>query len=329
MDSLLSVGSNPVFSLIKIRKNTAPLLFPTCNSLQFSLQFKSQSLKARDFNDLLPLVGLKKRLSKCVSNDGGLATIFDEGRSLENGARTKNLAVFVSGGGSNFRALRQATLKGDVNGSFVVLVTNKHDCGGAHYARENGIPILIYPSTKGEPNGLSSNDLVTGLRSELIIICILGFSLVLTVVNASVMLCSKYKIDFILLAGYLKVIPSELIQAYPNSILNIHPSLLPAFGGKGYYGTKVHKAVIASGARRYSGPTVHFVDENYDTGRILAQRIVPVLANDTVEELAARVLRQEHKLYAEVVAAVCEERVIWREDGVPIIQSKANPNHYS
>ncbi|KAL8242565.1 hypothetical protein R6Q59_012867 [Mikania micrantha] len=302
MDSLLSVGSNPVFSLIKIRKHATPLLFSTCNSLQFSSQFKSQSLKARDFNDLLPLVGLKKRLSKCVRNDGGLATSFDEGRSLENGARTKNLAVFVSGGGSNFRALRQATLKGDVNGSFVVLVTNKHDCGGAHYARENGIPVLIYPSTKGEPKGLSSNDLVDAL--------------------------SKYKIDFILLAGYLKVIPSELIQAYPNSILNIHPSLLPAFGGKGYYGTKVHKAVIASGAR-YSGPTVHFVDENYDTGRILAQRIVPVLANDTVEELAARVLRQEHKMYAEVVAAVCEERVIWREDGVPIIQSKANPNHYS
>ncbi|KAD2394412.1 hypothetical protein E3N88_41389 [Mikania micrantha] len=277
------------------------LQFPMRSTIATS-QFKSQSLKARDFNDLLPLVGLKKRLSKCVSNDGGLATSFDEGRSLENGARTKNLAVFVSGGGSNFRALRQATLKGDVNGSFVVLVTNKHDCGGAHYARENGIPVLIYPSTKGEPNGLSSNDLVTALI--------------------------KYEIDFILLAGYLKVIPSELIQAYPNSILNIHPSLLPAFGGKGYYGTKVHKAVIASGAR-YSGPTVHFVDENYDTGHILAQRIVPVLANDTVEELAARVLRQEHKLYAEVVAAVCEERVIWREDGVPIIQSKANPNHYS
>lgn len=155
----------------------------------------------------------------------------------------------------------------------------------------------------------------------------------------------KYKVDFILLAGYLKLISSELVQAYPRSILNIHPSLLPAFGGKGYYGMKVHKAVIASGARydlpsstcswlsflillsiflissngilstylvqvlfidyllsfplvlcgcsfRYSGPTIHYVDEEYDRGRILAQRVVPVLANDTAEDLASRVLHE-------------------------------------
>lgn len=233
---------------------------------------------------------------KCLSSS-------DEVGSVGNGVkRKKNLAVFVSGGGSNFRAVHKAILSGEVNGEVVVLVTSKNDCGGAQYARENGIPVIIFPNTKGEPEGLSSNDLVAAL--------------------------STYKIDFIFLAGYLKLIPSELIRAYPNSILNIHPSLLPAFGGKGYYGTKVHKAVIASGAR-YSGPTIHFVDENYDTGRILAQRVVPVLADDTAEELAARVLRQEHKMYAEVAAAVCEERVIWREDGVPIIRSKANPNHYS
>nr|KAJ0210643.1 hypothetical protein LSAT_V11C400179680 [Lactuca sativa] len=80
--------------------------------------------------------------------------------------------------------------------------------------------------------------------------------------------------------------------------------------GKGYYGMKVHKAVIASGARRYSGPTIHCVDENYDTGRILAQRIIHVVVNDTAEELVASVLCQEHKMYAEVAAVICEERVI-------------------
>ncbi|KAI3815107.1 hypothetical protein L1987_14763 [Smallanthus sonchifolius] len=297
MEALFSVSSNPSFSSIQTHKNTTSLPFRTSTSLRFSPQ-----LKGYDFHGLPPLVISRKRGLKCVSSDGRLATSVDEGGSLEKGVRRKNLAVFVSGGGSNFRAVHQATVRGDVHGRFVVLVTNKHDCGGANYARENGIPVIIYPSMKGEPEGLSSNDLVVAL--------------------------SKYKIDFILLAGYLKLIPSELIRAYPNSILNIHPSLLPAFGGKGYYGAKVHKAVIASGAR-YSGPTIHFVDEHYDTGRILAQRIVPVLANDTVEELAARVLRQEHKLYAEVAAAVCEELVIWREDGVPIIQSKSNPNHYS
>jgi phosphoribosylglycinamide formyltransferase len=132
----------------------------------------------------------------------------------------------------------------------------------------------------------------------------------------------RFEVDFILLAGYLKLIPVELTRAYERSIFNIHPSLLPAFGGKGYYGMKVHKAVIASGARyislkismlflcfflatylclifyvRFSGPTIHFVDEHYDTGRILAQRVVPVLANDTAEELAARVLREVMAVY--------------------------------
>ncbi|KAK4421383.1 Phosphoribosylglycinamide formyltransferase, chloroplastic [Sesamum alatum] len=213
--------------------------------------------------------------------------------------RRKNLAVFVSGGGSNFRSIYEATLNGSVHGDVVVLVTSKHDCGGAEYARDKGIPVVVFPRRKEGQDVFSAEDLVITLRS--------------------------YKVDFILLAGYLKLIPVELVQAYPKSIFNIHPSLLPAFGGKGYYGMKVHKAVIASGAR-YSGPTIHYVDEQYDTGRILAQRVVPVLANDTAEDLAARVLHEEHKLYVEVAAALCEERIAWREDGVPLIRSKENPN---
>ncbi|KZV16125.1 phosphoribosylglycinamide formyltransferase, chloroplastic [Dorcoceras hygrometricum] len=209
--------------------------------------------------------------------------------------RKKNLAVFVSGGGSNFRSIYEASLNGSVQGDIAVLVTNKPECGGAEFAREKGIPVLICPKLKDEKEGLSAEDLVVTLRS--------------------------YSIHFILLAGYLKLIPVELIRAFPKSILNIHPSLLPSFGGKGYYGMKVHKAVVASGAR-YSGATIHFVDEQYDTGRILAQRVVPVLAFDTPEELAARVLHEEHKLYVEVVSALCEDRIIWRDDGVPLIKSK-------
>ncbi|CAA0837203.1 Phosphoribosylglycinamide formyltransferase-chloroplastic [Striga hermonthica] len=215
--------------------------------------------------------------------------------------RRKKMAVFVSGGGSNFRSIHRAALDGSVHGDIVVLVTNKPDCGGAEYARDNGIPVIVFPRRKDGQEVFSAKDLVVALRS--------------------------YDVDFILLAGYLKLIPLELVQAYPKSILNIHPSLLPAFGGKGYYGIKVHKAVIASGAR-YSGPTIHYVDEQYDTGRILAQRVVRVLANDTAEDLAARVLHEEHELYVEVAAALCEERIVWREDGVPVIQSKENPNNY-
>ncbi|KAG0489335.1 hypothetical protein HPP92_008146 [Vanilla planifolia] len=163
--------------------------------------------------------------------------------------RRKRLAIFVSGGGSNFRSIHNATINGLINGDIVVLVTNKTGCGGAEYARNYDIPVILYPKLKESMEGLSSIDLVNSLR--------------------------KFEVDFVLLAGYLKLIPIELIQAYPRSIVNIHPSLLPAFGGKGYYGLKVHKAVIASGAR-YSGPTVHFVDEHYDTGKILSQKVVPV-----------------------------------------------------
>ncbi|XP_027336564.1 phosphoribosylglycinamide formyltransferase, chloroplastic-like [Abrus precatorius] len=215
--------------------------------------------------------------------------------------RRKKLAVFVSGGGSNFRSIHEASRRGSLHGDVLVLVTDRSACGGAEYAKNNGIPVILFPTAKDERNGLSPSDLVDTLR--------------------------KFEVDFILLAGYLKLIPVELIRAYERSIFNIHPSLLPAFGGKGFYGVKVHKAVIASGAR-FSGPTIHFVDEHYDTGRILAQRVVPVLANDTAEKLAARVLKEEHQLYVEVVEALCEERVVWREDGVPLIQSKENPNEY-
>ncbi|KAL6650603.1 hypothetical protein ACP70R_009528 [Stipagrostis hirtigluma subsp. patula] len=218
------------------------------------------------------------------------------------GRRRKRLAVFVSGGGSNFRAIHAATLSGAVRGDVVALVTDKPGCGGAEHARSNGIPVIVFPKSKSAPEGMSVAELLDTLR--------------------------EHEVDFVLLAGYVKLIPAELVLEFPRSILNIHPSLLPAFGGKGYYGSKVHKAVIASGAR-YSGPTVHFVDEHYDTGKTLAQRVVPVLADDTPELLAARVLHEEHQVYVEAVAALCEDRIVWREDGVPLIKSRTNPNEYT
>jgi len=116
------------------------------------------------------------------------------------------------------------------------------------------------------------------------------------------------------LAGYLKLLPKELMAEYPSRVLNIHPALLPSFGGPGMYGERVHKAVLLAGAR-VSGATVHYVDEEYDHGAILAQWPVPVLADDSVRSLADRVLKVEHVLYPRVIDAVASGR--WRFNARP------------
>jgi formyltetrahydrofolate-dependent phosphoribosylglycinamide formyltransferase len=112
----------------------------------------------------------------------------------------------------------------------------------------------------------------------------------------------EHRVDLLVLAGYLKLVPAGLIARYRGRILNIHPALLPAFGGKGMYGRRVHEAVLASGARE-SGATVHLVDEVYDRGAVLAQARVPVLPDDDADRLAARVLEAEHRLLPAVVLA--------------------------
>lgn len=116
-------------------------------------------------------------------------------------------------------------------------------------------------------------------------------------------LLQKFRIDLVVLAGYLKRIPSKVIREYAGRIVNIHPALLPAFGGEGMYGARVHEAVIASGARE-TGVTVHLVDDEYDRGAIIAQWRVSVDESDTPDTLAARVLNVEHVVYPRVVEMV-------------------------
>jgi phosphoribosylglycinamide formyltransferase-1 len=118
-------------------------------------------------------------------------------------------------------------------------------------------------------------------------------------------LMQQYDIDLIVLAGYLKLIPTPLIQAYPTTILNIHPALLPKFGGKGMYGMNVHKAVISSG-ETHSGMTIHRVNERYDEGEILFQVQVPIQSDWDANTLQKEVLKLEHKHYARVI----EEEII-------------------
>ncbi|KAJ3677603.1 hypothetical protein LUZ60_003327 [Juncus effusus] len=279
-----------------------------CLTPKKSLQFSQNNLKIRFLSPSNCLIQRDKQYFTNISaikptkiNRKIISCKSSSRENPETNVKRKKLSVFVSGGGSNFKSIHEASIQGLIHGDVTLLVTDKPGCGGAEYARNNNIPVIIFPKSKSAPEGISTEELLSTLR--------------------------KHEVDFILLAGYLKLIPVELVQSYPKSILNIHPSLLPAFGGQGYFGLKVHKAVIASGAR-YSGATVHFVDEEYDTGKPLAQRAVPVLAFDTPERLAARVLKEEHKVYVEAVAALCEERVVWREDGIPLIRSKLNPEEY-
>jgi phosphoribosylglycinamide formyltransferase 1 len=137
-------------------------------------------------------------------------------------------------------------------------------------------------------------------------------------------LLADHQIGLVALAGYLKRVPVPVTRRYRGCIVNVHPALLPAFGGPGMYGTRVHRAVLDAGVR-ITGVTVHFVDEAYDHGPIIAQWPVPVLAGDTPSVLAARVLRAEHRLYPCAVAAVASGRVsldaagtVIGETGIPV-----------
>lgn len=169
-----------------------------------------------------------------------------------------------------------------------VVVSDKIDCGAFEIARERGIP--CFSISKNEKDGYISYDELLGKLAEL-------------------------GIELIVLAGFLKLIPSQLVTTYHQKIINIHPALLPSFGGKGMYGHFVHEAVFASGAK-ISGPTVHFIDEEYDKGYIIAQRCVDIADVESPEEIAERVLRAEHELLPEVVTAVAEGNVHVRNNRV-------------
>ena len=190
-----------------------------------------------------------------------------------------NLAVFLSGTGTNFTAIAEAANEGRIPVIITLVAGNKPDAPGLQKARDMNIPTALFVRPDF-PDGKSfANYMLSVLR--------------------------KYDVDFIALAGYMRKIPPRVIRAYRNRIVNIHPALLPRFGGKGMYGITVHLAVIEAGVTE-TGVTVHYVDEEYDRGEIIEQRRVPVLPDDTPETLAARVLKVEHELYPEVIGKLAE-----------------------
>jgi phosphoribosylglycinamide formyltransferase-1 len=185
------------------------------------------------------------------------------------------IAVFGSGRGSNFGAIMGAIEHGSITRAAVHLVlSNNSQAGILELARRHAIPALHlsrarYPDEQ-------------------------------TFTAAMLDLLHAHQVNFIALAGYMKRVPAPVVAAFRNRILNIHPALLPKFGGEGMYGMHVHRAVIAAGETT-SGATVHFVDEEYDRGAIVLQRSIPVERNDTPETLAAKILNLEHELYPEAI----------------------------
>ncbi|MDI6802999.1 MAG: phosphoribosylglycinamide formyltransferase [Bacteroidota bacterium] len=194
-----------------------------------------------------------------------------------------NIAVFASGKGSNFRAILDAIKAGKIqNAQIVLVVSNNSDAGALATARENNIPTL-HISRKQFTSDEDFNDVLLAKLSE-------------------------YNVNFIALAGYMKKIDARIVRAFQNRMINIHPALLPKYGGSGMYGMHVHEAVIAN-KDKYSGATVHIVDEEYDHGSVVLQKTVPVEENDTPETLAARVLQIEHEIYPEAIRLFSEGKV--------------------
>lgn len=198
----------------------------------------------------------------------------------------KRLVVLASGGGSNLGALlAHLDSRGDSRRADVVAVaSDRAGAGALERARTRGIEAVHLPAS-------------TDVAGE-----------------SLARLLSRVQPDLVVLAGYLRLVPRDVVAAYHGRMLNVHPALLPAFGGHGMYGLRVHQAVIDAGAR-VSGATVHFVDDEFDRGAIIAQWPVPVLEGDTTERLAARVLVAEHALYPHVVEAVAADDVVLEKGG--------------
>lgn len=185
----------------------------------------------------------------------------------------KNIAVLVSGGGTNLQSIIDAVEAGRINGQIKLVISNKEGAYGLERAKNHNIRAVFE-------------------KDEQAIIDIMKES----------------QIDLVVLAGFLKILSSNFTKAFENRIINIHPSLIPSFCGKGYYGLRVHEAAVEYGVK-VSGATVHFVDENADTGPIIRQETVEVLPEDSPQDLQQKVLKIEHRILSQVVADYCDDKI--------------------
>jgi len=193
----------------------------------------------------------------------------------------KKIGVLISGRGSNLQALIDAQRRGELGGEIAIVISNVESAPGLERARRAGIP-AVFRDHRGKSREAFDADLVAEMR--------------------------EHGVELVCLAGFMRLLSPTLVRAFRGRILNVHPALLPRFGGAGMYGERVHRAVLDAG-ERVSGVTVHVVDEEYDHGPIVAQREVPVEPGDTPATLAARILKEEHALLPTVVRAAAEGRL--------------------
>lgn len=183
------------------------------------------------------------------------------------------IGVLISGGGTNLQAVIDGCKNKSINGEVKVVISNKAEAYGLERAKKNNIKAICE----------KEEDRIIEILKE-------------------------NEVELVILAGYLKIVSPKLVDAYRNKIINIHPSLIPAFCGKGYYGEKVHQGVIDYGAK-ITGATVHFVDEGADTGPIIMQKTVEVKQDDDAKKLAARVLEVEHEILTKSISMFCENKI--------------------
>ncbi len=194
-----------------------------------------------------------------------------------------NIAFFASHGGSNFQSIVENIQSGYIDANASLLISNNSDCFAFQRAEKLGVPYKHLSSALFEDNQQFQTALLE--------------------------LLEEYEIDLIVLAGYMRKIPVVMIQKYKNRILNIHPALLPKYGGQGMYGMNVHTAVHEAGDA-LSGATVHIVSEEYDEGRILKQEAVSIEKSDTPEIIAEKVLAIEHKIYSDTIKEIAEDKIL-------------------
>ena len=203
---------------------------------------------------------------------------------------TNNLVIFASGGGSNFKSIFINTLKNNIQNSQVtLLISNNPKSNAVKYADSQNIDTFIINKNRYPDRVNYMKALINKLN--------------------------KYNPTLIILAGYMKLIPKEVVRAFKNKIINIHPGKLPEFGGKGFYGINVHRAVIDSGAKS-TVVTIHYVNEEYDKGMIIHEEIIDIMDDDTPESLSERVLKYEHSVYSNVIDKIINEKGTYEEKSI-------------